>query len=485
MKKNTSISMIMLLLAWFIPLSTIAAKNSCDVNNDGEVNVADVNAVINAILGGDFHNSVDLGLPSGTLWATRNVGATSPEGNGYYYAWGETETKGYYDGDNYKWGTYHSYPIYDVIYLSKYCTDSDYGVNGFYDNKTTLDSEDDAAYVNWGSTWRMPTYYQFYELVSHCSKTWETRNGVNGCLFTGPNGNTLFLPAAGQRGTSFIEERIACYYWTSSLYSSRPYEAECFIFGSNYYASSNDICSFLRYKGCSVRAVRKSNVENNPDVNKDDEINIADVNAVIDAILGGHSQQQEGEFVDLGLPSGTLWASRNVGANSPEEYGSYFAWGETAPKEVYTWQTYKWCNGSKNTITKYCTNGDYGIVDNKTELDPEDDAAYVNWGPSWRTPSKEQLDELREKCSWQWTRINDVNGRLVTGPNGNTIFMPAAGSYWGSWNYDKGSWGYYLSRSLSLDESNRICILDFTSGSVFLDYNGRYAGYTIRAVRCF
>ena len=98
------------------------------------------------------------------------------------------------------------------------------------------------------------------------------------------------------------------------------------------------------------------------DVNKDGEINIADVNAIIDLILGGGAHQDNHEYVDLGLPSGTLWATCNVGANSPEQYGDYFAWGETAPKEVYTWETYKWCNGTWDSLTKYNFQNYYGTV---------------------------------------------------------------------------------------------------------------------------
>ena len=143
--------------------------------------------------------------------------------------------------------------------------------------------------------------------------------------------------------------------------------------------------------------------------------------AVKAEMIDGH------EYVDLGLPSGTLWATCNVGADTPEGYGDYFAWGETAPKESYTWQTYRWCNGYFNTMTKYCTSSDYGSIDDKTELDPEDDAAYVNWGSSWRIPTTEQQQELRNECTWTWTERNGVSGKLVTGPNGNTIFLPAAG----------------------------------------------------------
>ena len=105
----------------------------------------------------------------------------------------------------------------------------------------------------------------------------------------------------------------------------------------------------------------------------------------IDDTLDGHA------YVDLGLPSGTLWATCNVGASSPEEYGDYFAWGETEPKNDYNWSTYKYCKGSSTTMTKYCTSSSYGTVDNKTELEPSDDAATVNWGSNWQMPSLEQL----------------------------------------------------------------------------------------------
>ncbi len=107
------------------------------------------------------------------------------------------------------------------------------------------------------------------------------------------------------------------------------------------------------------------------------------------------------EYINLGLPSGTLWATCNVGANSPEEYGDYFAFGETEPKEFYALETYKWGNGETNAfLTKYCTNSDWGIVDNKTILDKEDDAAFVNWGGNWRTPTLEEFQELMDYCAW-------------------------------------------------------------------------------------
>ena len=220
------------------------------------------------------------------------------------------------------------------------------------------------------------------------------------------------------------------------------------------------------------------------DVNGDGEYNIADVNEILDIILGGGGHAPDGhQYVDLGLPSGTLWATCNIGASKPEDYGDYFAWGETEPKNTYTWGTYKWCNGSYNTLTKYCVNSSYGTVDNRTVLDPEDDAASVNWGPLWCIPSKEQQDELREKCSWKWTTQNGVKGQLVTGPNGNTMFLPASGYYIGSSLGRVGMYVFYWSRTLYSTYSNFANVLYFDSGNVNWDYGYRYYGHTVRAVR--
>ena len=139
------------------------------------------------------------------------------------------------------------------------------------------------------------------------------------------------------------------------------------------------------------------------------------------------------EYVDLGLPSGIKWATCNVGASSPEDYGGYYAWGETEEKGYYDWDNYKWCNGSENTQTKYCTDSDYGTVDNKTVLDLEDDVAHVKWGGSWRMPTSSEIQELLDECIWEWTVLNGVDGCRVTGPNGNSIFLPVGGDrdhYW-------------------------------------------------------
>lgn len=136
------------------------------------------------------------------------------------------------------------------------------------------------------------------------------------------------------------------------------------------------------------------------------------------------------KYVDLGLPSGTLWATCNVGADSPEEYGHYFAWGETTTKSEFSWQNYKWCRNSATTLTKYNYDSSYGIVDNKEILDFTDDAARVNWGGNWRMPTRSECDELRTYCLWTFTSQNGVYGQKVTGLNGKSIFLPAAGRYY-------------------------------------------------------
>ena len=189
------------------------------------------------------------------------------------------------------------------------------------------------------------------------------------------------------------------------------------------------------------------------------------------------------DYVDLGLPSGIKWASFNVGATKPEEYGGYYAWGETEEKENYSWSTYKWCNGSSSTMTKYCTDSSYGAVDNKTVLDPEDDVAHVKWGGDWRMPTTEEQHELLDNCTWQWTTLKGVYGYRVTGPNGNSIFLPAAGSRHGTDAYGRGSSGFYWSGSLDRSGCERACYLYFSVN--YFDWycsTIRFYGQSVRPV---
>jgi hypothetical protein len=191
--------------------------------------------------------------------------------------------------------------------------------------------------------------------------------------------------------------------------------------------------------------------------------------------------------VDLGLS--VKWATCNVGAEKPEEYGDYFAWGEVEPKEKYDWTTYLYCKGNRTTMTKYCNDSNYGyngFTDNKTVLDPEDDAATVNWGGAWRTPTSAELTELREQCKWTWTTQNGVNGYKVVGPNGNSIFLPAAGYMLDAFLTSVGSYGDYSSSSLSSSRPYDVYRIYFNSSSVLWygngNLDGRSFGISVRPV---
>ena len=196
----------------------------------------------------------------------------------------------------------------------------------------------------------------------------------------------------------------------------------------------------------------------------------------------------EHAYVDLGLPSGLLWATCNVGAHAPEEYGDYFAWGETTPKDIYNWGTYQYCMGSSSsTMTKYCNNSEYGyngFTDDLTTLEPSDDAATANWGGGWRMPTKAEFEELYNNTTMTWTTQNSVNGRLFTASNGNSLFLPAAGYRYYSSLYDAGSYGFYWSSSLSTDYPNSSWAFRFDSGNYNMhDISRRCYGQSVRPVR--
>ena len=187
------------------------------------------------------------------------------------------------------------------------------------------------------------------------------------------------------------------------------------------------------------------------------------------------------EWVDLGLS--VKWATCNVGASKPEDYGDYYAWGETTTKSDYDWDTYKWCKGTSKTMTKYCTDSEYGTVDNRTTLTSSDDVATVKWGSKWRIPTEEEIKELNEDCAWGWTTQNGVKGMKVKGPNGNSIFLPAAGYRWGTDFYDHGSSGIYWSATLNEYGNGNACSLFYLlSDDKTLRYNGRCLGYSVRPV---
>ena len=226
---------------------------------------------------------------------------------------------------------------------------------------------------------------------------------------------------------------------------------------------------FMLFGGGNDDAVVKDSANKKDSVNK--EI------TVTENTINGH------EYVDLGLS--VKWAICNVGASKPEEYGNYYAWGETSTKEDYSWSTYKWCNGSYDKITKYCSNSSYGRVDNKMKLELSDDVARKQWGSTWRLPTGTEFEELlnENNCTWTWTTLNGINGYKVTSKkNGNSIFLPAAGwrlrtsldgqgtggSYWSSTPHERNSYDAYY--------------LYFGSGLHGTSKDSRYYGRSVRPV---
>lgn len=195
------------------------------------------------------------------------------------------------------------------------------------------------------------------------------------------------------------------------------------------------------------------------------------VNVSSSGVLDSH------EYVDLGLPSGTLWATCNVGSNSPSDCGKYLAWGEIDEKDIYSWDNYKHCtSGNGRVLTKYYDG------DNLTVLQPTDDAAKVLWGGGWCMPSDTQWDELINHTNASWTKMNGVYGYLLTADNGNTIFFPAGMSRWQDGYQGFGNWGSYWSNTVyNYKWKAWTCIFDEDELRLAEDYRGD--GRLVRPVR--
>ena len=176
-------------------------------------------------------------------------------------------------------------------------------------------------------------------------------------------------------------------------------------------------------------------------------------------------------MIDLGLPSGTKWSCCNVGSSKPEASGDYISWGETKTKSTYDWKSYAYCGGTQETCR------DIGKDISGTQYD----VAHVKWGGKWQMPTEAQRKELEDKCTYTWTSINGVKGGKFTGPNGKSIFLPAAGVRWNGGLDDAGSYGYYWSSTQALSNSNA-CIFYFGSGGAVWYPGGRFIGYTVRPV---
>lgn len=371
----------------------------------------------------DGHDYVDLGLS--VKWATCNLGAKEPSDIGDYYAWGETV------------------PYTQWTYLNYQFTFAPCSPNH------VLDAQFDAITSNWGKSWRMPTKEEINELMEPKNCDWIWIDNANGTGVSGyqivskKNGKCIFLPAGKYipYENYITPTRIEGNYWSSTTLPDvnkhpnlhTPFTI-FFINGLHY--EGNMRC----FDGLNVRGVVGS--PNEYFAENTDKLDEAETNRqgiTVSGKVNGHT------YVDLGLPSRTLWATYNIGAKLPGEYGNYYAWGETASKELYNESTYKFFTGySENgayhwaQYNKYVYYKEHGTIDYKLKLDPEDDAATINWGSKWCMPTVEQIEELNTYCTWSRKDI-ELNGNIVIGYigesklNNNKIYIPAAGEEYSSY----------------------------------------------------
>jgi hypothetical protein len=402
-------------------------------------------------------------------WASCNVGAVSPEGYGGYYGWADPiGTKTSTNVDDYPSANPPS------------------RISG---------TEYDIARAKWGGSWRMPTQAEQQELIDSCTWTWTTQNGVNGYKVAGKNGNSIFLPAAGLRnGTGMHYVGTGGYYWSGTLNGSDANRAYYSYFGSDYH----NVGAYDRSYGFSVRPIFNLISAVTDTASNITQISVTLTGTVIgttephDTISCGmfYSTQSAGvksgtkvasnssgdgtfslslngllvsttyyyctylmidstyyygevksfttkayEAVDLGLS--VKWASCNVGATTPEGYGGLYGWADPSGTKIST------------------NSDDYPSANPPSEISgTEYDIARAKWGGKWRMPTKAEVQELSGKCTWTWTTQNGVDGMKVVGPNGNSIFLPAAGYRIGTDMYQVGTYGYYWSGTLNECDAN-------------------------------
>ncbi len=378
--------------------------------------------------------SVDLGLS--VNWATFNVGAVTPSDYGDYFAWGEIKPKQVYNTHN------------SIFY-------------GRESDDISGDKTRDVAAAEWGGGWRMPTANEIRELIEKCDWTSATECGVSGYKVTGPSGKSIFLPSAGYFAGQTCDKRHSGFYWSSTPLDGGLYDSNLL----KVDVSGANMVEMVRANGCSVRPVHpKSNSGNNNggnDTGGDEGGNEGvDNNSpeTGDSIINHVS-------VDLGMS--VKWAECNVGADSPEDFGDYFSWGELTTKNTYI---------KSNSATNGVTLEDIGS-------NPIYDVARAQWGGSWRLPTKTELEELKETCDWTWTTLNGVAGYEVKSRiNGNTIFLPAAGYFSERTNQGRGSDGFYWSSTPDEFFTNFAYFLNFYNRNVGIGYTYRYYGISVRPV---
>ena len=399
--------------------------------------------------------AVDLGLPSGTLWANMNVGAEKPSDYGLYFAWGETtgyatasSTGRMFDWASYKWMNNGQSSWYEI---NKYqVADGEtggcwYSGNTFIgDGLSQLELADDAAHSNWGGEWVMPTTAEFNELLGCTTNEWTTVNGISGRKFTSKkNGKSIFLPAAGECGNETLSGQNSFgTYWSSSI-DNKSYTASTLAVWENKAVQMTGV----RFSGYSVRPIIRGN--NTPDDGTD----------VV--------------AVDLGLPSGTKWANMNIGAKNPSDIGNYYAWGETDVKSEYSWDTYMYGNSNNDVV-------DIGTDIASTTYD----VAKKEWGGTWRMPSYTQWSDLLGNCDWEWTFLTKTQGVMLTSKiNGKSIFLPTTG-FFSTQSISVNTDGYYWSSTWSSTPQYG-WVATFTSSKILMHdkWMPRYMGVPVRPVR--
>ena len=344
---------------------------------------------------------VDLGLPSGNLWAKCNLGASAPEAYGDYYAWGEVEPKQEYTYPNHKWYKEGA----PSLGFTKYNNE---------DGKLSLEDEDDAVIQKLGNGWRTPTLADFRELTNQKYTTIKktTLNGVAGYQITSRKNNkkSIFIPFAGFKNSEKPQTRAISDDEEVAICMTNQRRIDYQVFNCWSFAFEQD--RIRRYgkrrpDGISIRPVK------------------------------GPGVPVPNDCVDLGLASGLLWAKYNMGTTEPTQPGNYYAWGETSTKKKYYSDNYKyfiWKGDDLKRISKY------NEEDGKTVLDLEDDAARANLGVGYRIPTKADWEELLEDCKWEAVTASlpieldpsqkkGIARWKVTGPNGNSIVLPMTGGF--------------------------------------------------------
>lgn len=391
-------SKLPIFILYFLSIFIYSCVNKTSNSSYEDTYIDEYSDVFDSLLCPDENHPhlVDLGLTSGTKWTCCNIGAEVPSSFGNYYSWAELEEK-----ENYSINSYQ----HVKNPKSHECKYLDYNI---------ANTQYDVARLKLGNDFQMPSRIDFMELIKECKLVWVKCNDLfEGISVTGKNGNKIFLPSAAYKDGKDIQFCAApnCNYWTAD----QNFDNECiFNAAESFYAMYDDIGVYPtdKYIGMPIRAISK--IKNDKTLNNE-------YIKVLDEQSFSLKTNKYGEVIanpiDIGLS--VKWASHNIGAKKPEEKGDMYSWGSTTKNKKNN-------SDISNNIsgTKY-------------------DVAHVKWGDKWRIPTSEEIDELINKCKWQWIEYKGTNGALIQGPNGNFIFLPinsdVSGSYGSSSLYKNSS----------------------------------------------